>query len=743
MQPSEVRPEVVSGRFKLKPKKRTTPGHAAIETMGTGIGNRINEMSVEAKTTLLQLLDLVQNEELQCRVQVFKKSQPGEARGAAQNLYMSSRDQKAFEDEEERERAEHDEKLTEARRRGQVVCHHQQPKLDANIVPTAESILVDIPGVTLPTGISCSPIQATYGKRMFLLLEEAGYEIRGQRNRIRSLQHTPTTWTLDAETIIMADSQLGSRGYNGYCDRATVTIVCPGARAVELIKFAESARECFPGVSTVVVMAGTNDYLKKVGKAGTKNKQEASMIATQISQDIVNALELYRGGEYRMAFAATPKFGEKERGVFLGDFLETLEHTLNWTFPEGRTQSGVLMVALKGKFGSAEQVQGDVHLPVSQIPDYVAKVGMKLQQLDVRAPQLTNNVNGALSLRMFADKHMRAALEGLSYRERQVRAKAILEAEELILGPRLCTVDWKSALQEPIPAQCKGLLAQQAAAMRESATFKQLVASRQKVSMPRMEVCPVGSAEALARHAPRMKEFLTFIQEVEAVSTPAEFEVFMSGRFQEHKTSDLAPPLQCTWSGRSPYELFAEEGSPWNSAMNRGFRHGVHMRELCWYDILAACILVGPRKLEMGPQAVEQEFDTWNKIYALADGQVAVIAAFMSEKGIRFFFEKASAAISKVKEHRDICFRALAYIQSQLERPLVLADLALHLGVQPQRVDVYITCHKARALLGELPQEPAVLPPRVMREIPQMFHVVSYIAGQPVRCSSTANQGRF
>ena len=66
MQPGEMRPEVISGRFKLKPKKRTTPGHAAIETMGMGIGNRINEMSVEAKTTLLQLLDLVQNEELQC-----------------------------------------------------------------------------------------------------------------------------------------------------------------------------------------------------------------------------------------------------------------------------------------------------------------------------------------------------------------------------------------------------------------------------------------------------------------------------------------------------------------------------------------------------------------------------------------------------------------------------------------------------------------------------------------------------
>ena len=265
--------------------------------------------------------------------------------------------------------------------------------------------------------------------------------------------------------------------------------------------------------------------------------------------------------------------------------------------------------------------------------------------------------------------------------------------------------------------------------MRESVTFKQLVASRQRVPMPRLDVCPVGSAEALARHAPRMKEFLTFIQKVEAVSTPAEFEVFMSGRFREHKTSDLAPPLQCTWNGRSPYELFAEEGSPWNAAMNRGFRHSVHMRELNWYDVVAACMLVGPRKLEMGPQALEQEFDTWNKVYALTDGQVAVIAAFMSEKGIRFFFEKATAVISRVKEHRDTCFRALAYIQSQLERPLVLADLALHLGVQPQRKDVYITCHKARALLGELPQEPAVLPPRLMQEIPQMFHVVSYIAG--------------
>ena len=202
---------------------------------------------------------------------MFKKSRPGEARGAAQNLYMSSRDQKAFEDEEERERVEHDEKLLDARRQGQVVCHHQEPKLDANIVPTAESILVDIPGVTLPTGISCSPIQATYGKKMFMLLEEAGYEIRGQRNRIRSLHHTPPLpgrWM--QTTVIMADSQLGSRGYNGYCDRSTVTIVCPGARAVDLIKFAESARECFPGVSTVVVMAGTNDYLKKVGKVGTK-----------------------------------------------------------------------------------------------------------------------------------------------------------------------------------------------------------------------------------------------------------------------------------------------------------------------------------------------------------------------------------------------------------------------------------------------------------------------------------------
>ena len=223
------------------------------------------------------------------------------------------------------ERVKHDEKRPSG-------VPPPRTKLDANIVPTAESILVDIPGVTLPTGISCSPIQATYGKKMFMLLEEAGYEIRGQRNRIRSLAHTPTTWTLDAATIIMADSQLGSRGNNGYCDRSTVTIVCPGARAVELLKFARSARECFPGVSTVVVMAGTNDYLKKVGKVGTKSKQEASMIATQVSQDIVNALEEYRGGQYRMVFAATPKFGEKERGIFLGDFLETLEQTLNWTF---------------------------------------------------------------------------------------------------------------------------------------------------------------------------------------------------------------------------------------------------------------------------------------------------------------------------------------------------------------------------------------------------------------------------
>ena len=131
-----------------------------------------------------------------------------------------------------------------------------------------------------------------------------------------------------------------------------------------------------------------------------------------------------------------------------------------------------------------------------------------------------------------------------------------------------------------------------------------------------------------------MKEFLTFIQKVEEVSTPAEFETFMSGRFQEYRATDTAPTLQSTWNGSSPYELFIVEGSPWKQAPMQGFHNSVHMREIGWHDILAACLLVGPRELETGPQALEQEFIAWNLVYDIDEGQVAIITAFMADRGV-------------------------------------------------------------------------------------------------------------
>ena len=94
---------------------------------------------------------------------------------------------------------------------------------------------------------------------------------------------------------------------------------------------------------------------------------------------------------------------------------------------------------------------------------------------------------------------MIAAMKGLHKKERHTRAKAILQDEQTVLGNNLCALDWNHALREAIPVQCKGLLVQQTSATREGKAFKDLVAARQRMVMPRYTICPVGPADVLAR----------------------------------------------------------------------------------------------------------------------------------------------------------------------------------------------------------------------------------------------------
>ena len=87
--------------------------------------------------------------------------------------------------------------------------------------------LLDFPALCVPRGVTATPEHVRLHQHLLNRLHDQGYALWA--NRQRSVERTSLSWVQDAKVVNLADSQLNSRGPNGYLSRDPVSLSSRGS----------------------------------------------------------------------------------------------------------------------------------------------------------------------------------------------------------------------------------------------------------------------------------------------------------------------------------------------------------------------------------------------------------------------------------------------------------------------------------------------------------------------------------
>ena len=738
----DMRPEIISGRFLAIPTPRPKHGGLAASKASRQFMSQLTEggMSVQDQAVLGQLMKLMANDSMLYRIQVQPRRTPEEAGLMAwQNLYFDKEDGKRIEENRLKRNAQWMEDSQLQIVEGWGAPLPPEPLLIDQYVPGSAEELLDMPAFTLPNHGPTSRVHAKFLRLFTDRMKDAGYVIDG--TRADTVAFTPPRWMHDADTIILGDSQLGSGGYNGYLNRATVQICCPGMRATEGIRMLDDVRECFPYVDTVIITAGTNDWLKRKEVTHAMSEYESTRVGNQVCNQVIDVLQkIIPKAGLRYVFATPPRVGADGGGKYLRKFIRQLQHLLRATFPNGRTPHGILVVNVTSEYGW-NAIDASDHIPVSQISDYISKVELEMQRLDEEAPELVKDVNACANLFLLSHASITVRVEGLeANQERKTRLRAMDEEWDR-LAPALHTAPWGAALDEIVPHENASMLRINQSAKDASRAFLNLVNASDSDFLPGRMKIREHDPTAAARYAPRFTEFFKFVLKVHAsCETELEFEKFMSTKLRNMgKIKQRGRRIVSFNDGEVADFLDGLEGWGIEMQLSQGtYRRTVdQIRDLTINDFFGVAAAVGLPRLEEGPEAVAAKYRGGpNQGYQIPDGVRALFASHLSQMALAFFFPpiKGTPQVATlISSHRAWTLKGLANLRKILARPLVQADLCFILGIPPGRLEDCLTVHTKVGLLGPAPQEPFRLPRLLIEKLPWILHPYSYFNRQTLQ----------
>ena len=238
--------------------------------------------------------------------------------------------------------------------------------------------LQDQPGVCIPD-ITQTPteVERELRDKLYKALKGVNYHVGAARRR--SIDHSTPSRVMDAHVVILADSQGGSYGPNGFLAPGTVMITLPGITLEEATLVALQGKELFPNAKRIIVWAATNEVLRCFSDEDAWIVEEGlynPWRRTEMSERVLNAAtkivkvlqETKPPSDVHLVIATSPMMTSRTRicnvvGFFIHQLHDLIINQFGLTHADEvfETQHGVTVIIPKRRAGQVE-MGSEVHI---------------------------------------------------------------------------------------------------------------------------------------------------------------------------------------------------------------------------------------------------------------------------------------------------------------------------------------------------------------------------------------------